>query len=32
MIEQIKQQMRERGLTDEQIEERLKRMRERQAG
>ena len=30
MIEQIKERMRARGLTDEQIEERLSRMRERQ--
>jgi membrane fusion protein (multidrug efflux system) len=32
MLEQIKERMRARGLTDEQIEERLKRMRERQGG
>ena len=30
MIEQVKERMRARGLTDEQIEERLSRMRERQ--
>ncbi len=32
MLEQIKEQMRARGLTEEQIEARLKRMRERQGG
>ncbi len=31
-LEQIKQRMRERGLSEEQIEERLARMRERRAG
>lgn len=32
MLEQMKERMRSRGMTDEQIEERLKRMRERSGG